>query len=325
MDANAAGAPNPPPLGQEELLLGFGQLFQQFNTTQAQQAQILQTIMQNTTPPGVLAAAPGPSNPKPQKLPTQDGRSSKGLVNWLDLAESHIAALGMPTGAPRTVNYVASSFTGPLSDWWVAALRKSEDKVAAGFASFGELRAELLSAYRITDPVDDARHALSRLTQTGSIEAYVRETVSLNSMLPNRDEGDKIQLFAAGLKKMEKTEVLQRKPATLKDAISIATLTASLYDRAHRAGDRHDGPPGFHGHRNAAGPAPMDLGVVTAPPRPPARPLTRVNTNTTKEQRDQMRREGKCFVCRATDHIAPHCPHRQPAAANPADRRRAGN
>jgi hypothetical protein len=305
---------------QETLQNAFHLQNESFTSSLQQFMGALQPILafvsaQSASPPPAAPADPTAQTAEPNpkiklpKLSMIDGRNAKLMCDWFDIAESYMKGAGIRANTPEAVNFVAGHFTGPLKEWWAAKLRTSkEDKLAAGYTGYVQFREDILANYRTRDPADEARTKLTKLKQTGDIEDYCRQTITLNSIIPDRDEADRIFLFTEGLKAYERKEVVTRAPTTLQQAIRIASEAAGLYDKSHRHTDTNR--PSRHNNTPPAT-TPMDLGNLTTNNRnrQPGQ-LVRVKTNTTSEEREQLRRENKCFICKKTGHIAPRCPTR---------------
>lgn len=348
--ANVQPPPNPPvPPALQEQLQAMGQQAAHTQNTLQQLVAAVQPLLawfvttQQQNPANAAsthsspqaATAPAdleiPSGLRLPKLEPVDGKNSRSLPAWFDQARGRMEASGARLDTRGAVHWVASHFTGVLRDWWSAQQKTSEDYVAAGFTSFEALRKGVLASYRIKDEATDARQRLSRLVQTGSVEDYCQKTLSLNAHLPNRQEDDRVYLFVTGLRPFEKDFVVRGRPTTLAEAIRLATEASSLYDRVHAGdGNRRRAVP----RSDPSGPTPMDLNAMDAEDSDDAdlnalaakqnrnsntrnlrRP--RVTTDTTKEERDECRRKGLCFICKKAGHQAYDCPDRKGKSALP--------
>ena len=112
--------------------------------------------------------------------------------------------------------------------------------------------------------------------------------------LPNMHEEDRIYAYLKGLKPAVANQVAMQQPTTLIIAQSLATTTDTIQFQHmprrpvfnHRPADRAP-------HRaEYRGPAPMDLDAIS---------------KLTNDERERLRKNGGCFRCRKTGHLARDC------------------
>lgn len=283
-----------------------------FSATQAATAS-------HATATAAPTPVPGPSVAtavEKSKLKKIDGKSPKYLGAWFNQARAYITvhpSMGAASlQTPTAVYFVSTHFDGDLMAWWSAKQDETGDNVAAGYANFDALEEAVLQQYRIIDPKDDARRKLVTLRQTGSIEEYCHKHVTLNAHLGNtRSTADKVEFFINGLKTYEKEYVTRGKPATLDEAIALATEASRLYDKSNNNSGNRRRPYSNH---HAGGSTPMDLdallvertrdailSALQTPNRPSgsSKPLNRprIHVNLSADERQRRRERGLCFIC----------------------------
>ncbi|EFN59617.1 hypothetical protein CHLNCDRAFT_133051 [Chlorella variabilis] len=162
--------------------------------------------------------------------------------------------------------------------------------------------------------------------QTGSVRSYVTAIRNTALLIPGIQDAEIKDRFIRGLKQRTQQDVRMRAPATFEAAVEMAErFDALMYDRY-----RQSKPFG-----QTPGPQPMELGAVMHNRHNPASgnrwdrqqpssfsPGNRRQPDRPKltpELRQQLLREGKCFYCRKTGHMALQCPERR-QQGNPARR-----
>lgn len=125
-----------------------------------------------------------------------------------------------------------------------------------------------------------AQEKLSRLYQRGSVSVYVEEFLNLVLSIPDMTERDKVHLFAKGLKRETRKEVLLRQCLTLDDAMKVADMMDAIYTE-------------IRGWRRTS------TGLDTQ----------QANDTSTPMELGYVRKEfqGRCFTCNEWGHRASEC------------------
>jgi hypothetical protein len=153
--------------------------------------------------------------------------------------------------------------------------------------------------------------SLEKLTQTNSVAEYAFEFQKNLLQIKGMDTKTILFKFVNGLQSAIKAQVMLRNPKTLTEAIEAATvvdqtLFASYYNKVNT----------FNKNSN-------NNNKGKFPPRPPSQPTTSESTQSapmeintmnpwlkklTPQEKQQLKKEGKCFQCRQPGHLFFNCP-----------------
>ena len=117
--------------------------------------------------------------------------------------------------------------------------------------------------------------------------------------LPDMHEKDALHYYKKGLKEAVAIQVGLRAPLSVHEAEEMAeTVDNILFEhRNYREPIRSSNPR--KPYRGPGGPIPMEIDSNSC-------------TTLTDQDRDRLRKEGKCFYCHEGKHLAVNCPSRRP-------------
>jgi hypothetical protein len=257
---------------------------------QAQLQQLqeqLAAAQQQANPPQVPAPARmyKPIVPKPYA----GGRNEK-LEPWLFQVERYCEMAPVP--AEDQVKFAGGLLEGNPASWWLAVHQDIEEKpVNEQWEAF---RTQIKAHFQPINTAVDARTRLDQLRQRTSVLIYNTEFREIMLLLPNMHEEDRIYAYLKGLKPAVANQVAMQQPTTLIVAQSLATTTDTIQFQHmprrptfnHRPVDRPTPRAEYRG------PAPMDLDAIG---------------KLTNDERERLRKNGGCFRCRKTGHLARDC------------------
>jgi len=140
---------------------------------------------------------------------------------------------------------------------------------------------------------EQARIKILGVSQVGTLEDYITEFTRLSLMVPGMDEHTRTMLFVMGLKEHTRGSVLRDHPSTLTAAIRAAKMSGlTINDVTVQTTERPAGSGGrtFQEQDSLYGLRGAKLRKLT------------------DEDRQQLLREGRCFLCRKKGHMARNCP-----------------
>ena len=172
-----------------------------------------------------------------------------------------------------------------------------------------------------------ARSKLRQLKQTGTVASYSSIFMQTVVHLPKMDMDDKIEAFIEGLNNAIYREVVLKDFSNLQKAMDYAVFVES---RLHHRGPRYGSNLSSNNYNfrfstksanTTLGPStntssssvPMELTAVSSTTEIQSSeselnamigPLKKL----TDAEREQLRREGKCFRCRNRGHLSRDCP-----------------
>lgn len=245
--------------------------------------------------------------PHPQRF--KGVRDGPKVLEWAHQATTYLRAAGLEF-SEQGVWHITSFLDGDASVWWRLYCDKMERGLAARPARWSDFKALIVDQFQVFNHITDVRDRYQALKQTDAVSAYITRFRSLVVELPDEPEEHQIYQFLKGLKPEIQARTRTHKPATLAIAMDIADEA----DRANMHAHRHRSstiPPTTHrkhassfyprignGHRGAV--EPMQLGAISTSTRRPRKELTEL-------QKDQLRRDNKCFQCGKVGHRARDC------------------
>lgn len=254
---------------------------------------------------------------KPVKPETLFGKPNENVRQWIFSVNLWLTA-GHVTSDIERITLAVSLLRDAALVWW-----RSIHDLAEVPTTWEEFQSAIITAFEPINPAESARDRLATLHQSGSVRTYAFLFRSISMSIPGITDDEKKDRFIRGLKPLTMKEVKLRCPETFEEAVRMAVRFDSLFWRN----------PGYQVKNGNANPhhEPMDLGAIastsTEPPlairstvnainsRPSYRDVANGNsvprrTKLTDDERAKLRREGKCFKCRQSGHLARECPER---------------
>lgn len=260
-------------------------------------------------------SAPAPA-PRAPKLPPPEiftgASSERGNVDqWLFLVETYLTTNGFVDPKVQVAT-AAAYLRGPALAWWRNCVQT--DTKPATLAEFG---ITLKANFQPINSIEAARDRLANMRQTGTVRSFATALRNAALEIPGIQDEEVTDRFIRGLKPATQREVRMRTPVSFAHAAEMAErFDSMMYHHSKR-------PTPF---ASAPGPQPMELGAVmhnrqptnrgnwdrSAPPNHGSSNRTQLDRpKLTPELRQQLLRDGKCFYCRRTGHLAIRCPERR--------------
>jgi hypothetical protein len=257
----------------------------QQNNTIAQQNNRIGNIP--AAPAAVLAAQPAPApRVKPDRPPPFTGRRSESLEAWIFQMQQFCDLAPVPDN--DRIAFAATFFKDQAALWWRSYHQAQdwEDEAPTWDDFLTALRLQFIPVNTSISAYD----RLQRLSQKASVNAYNHEFRAIMLELPDMDATTRLNYYMRGLKENIRPFVAMQSPANLAAAETIAErVDAVTYKPQHR-------PSGFQprsNYRSPGGAVPMDLDAIG---------------KLTDAERERLRKNGGCFRCRKTGHLARDCP-----------------
>src|SRR5690349_9855084 len=222
-------------------------------------------------------------NLKPERPPTYAGGRNESLAAWIFQMERYCQLLPVPD--INRVEFAGTFLKDHAAMWWQTTYNDIE--------SWRDFTDGLREQFQPVNTAKTARAQLDRLKQTSSVRFYNTRFRELILQIPHMHEEDRVHHYINGLKPQVAALVALRQPDSLLDAQGLAD-TADTIQHHHvpyqTYGSRGTGQTQ---HRpNYQGPAPMELDAIG---------------KLTDTERERLRKNGGCFRCRKTGHVARNC------------------
>lgn len=236
------------------------------------------------------------------KPDTFSARGSPQIDDWLFQVREYFESTRLP--AADWVPFAATLLRGRASTWWRITKETALNSGRTPIKTWDHFAAALRQQFRPVNTAKTARDRLVNLRQTRSVQDYAYHFRSIIIDIPGMTEDEKIDRFVRGLKDRIRQEVDLREPGTLDKAISLADRYDAMLFRASK-NDREFRPARSYAPKaTAAAPA--------APADPDAMDIDSLQQTRraplTDDERDRLRRTGRCFHCRQHGHIKANCP-----------------
>ena len=297
-------APAGPAGGQVQQVLDVGdaiaQLHQQLvemraalntqNDTITRQNDTIQNqnnlIAQHNTQIGAIPrAAPAP-RVKPDRPPPFTGRRSESLEAWIFQMQQFCDLAPVPED--DRIAFAATFFKDQAALWWRSYYQTQDwtNAIPTWDAFLTSLRQQFIPVNTSISAYD----RLQRLSQKTSVNAYNHEFRAIMLELPDMDSSTRMNYYMRGLKETIRPFVAMQTPADLTTAETIAERVDAV---TYKPQNRNQGFQSRPSYKSPGGVVPMELDAIG---------------KLTDTERERLRKNGGCFRCRKTGHLARDCP-----------------
>ena len=259
------------------------QTITQQNDTITQQNATL-ALQQNQI--GAIPNPPADLRARPDRPAPFTGRKNESLEGWIFMMQQFCVLAAIPQ-ADR-ITFAATFFKDQAALWWRAYYQTQNWATAP--PNWDTFTATLRRQFNPVNTSVSAYDRLQRLSQKTSVNAYNHEFRGIMLELPDMDQATRMNYYMKGLKDNIRPFVAMQTPTDLETAEVIAErVDAVTYKPTVR-------PSGFKPHSNYRPPGgviPMDIDAIG---------------KLTDVERERLRKNGGCFRCRKTGHLARDCP-----------------
>lgn len=298
------------------------QLKYSLNQTQQENAYLLyQQRLQYQQPQGQQLTSPVPVNyisiaGKPEYF-TGDYKSNP--ETWIDQVYEYMMLTKIP---PQLyVTFAATYLRDQARIWWSSM--SQEDKIKN--SDFYIFKQTLLSKYRPVNQQRTARTQLKTLKQLNSVSSYNNAFSNIIQLIHDMSLADKLDNYMNGLKIHIQEKLVTEEFTSLENAMNAAArIDTLLYNKRNGNSMNQNYNNNYSKPKHSMPQAaevnniqtwtmgPVEHNEYTGSPPPMNEMNTTVNavkfTKLTPEQREQLKREGRCFKCRQHGHMSNSCP-----------------
>lgn len=230
------------------------------------------------------------------------GRQKENVDRWIFLVEQYFLAAKETDDASR-VAFAGALLRDNAAAWWEYLVHTEERaghrEEGCTWATFKDL---LQTQFRSVNREQRARDRLASLVQRKSVADYLTTFLRHTFDIPDLSESEKIDRFFRGLKPdVQKWMIMKGRPTSFAELVRVAENIDSTLFTANKTNR------GSNWVQQTArnDPQPMELGAITQKeqsiPKEKKKKLT-------AEEREELRKAGKCFYCREQGHLAINCP-----------------
>jgi len=227
-------------------------------------------------------------------LRVKDPRVFSGDVNdlreWTFAVELAFRANRIQEGIAQ-VDFASSFLQGNALLWFLSCLDSGRS-----FPDWESLKTTLQETFGPLDAEEDSRLAFFSIIQKGGLDEYIREFTRLSLNVSDLDQHSRALLFVRGLSDSLRADAMREHPKTVSEAI-----------RAARTARRNDGLTTRNDRTVRNDPGKRVNETSSQPPKGRREKLS-------DEERSKLLREGRCFKCRSSGHVARNCPENSPNA-----------
>lgn len=127
------------------------------------------------------------------------------------------------------ISFAAMFFKGQAKQWWLYYDEKIDEGKEDVILNFSDFKSVLRLVFRPENKEREARTAIHRIRQDGSVKDYSKRFLEISRDLPNMDIDDQVHAYIHGLSGEYAAQVLVQKPTTVTTAMSMAEDLESLY------------------------------------------------------------------------------------------------
>lgn len=234
--------------------------------------------------------------PKPDHFKGSHQEMTK-VRQWCFSMDCYFDAARAP--ASDRVPFAVTLLRDSALAWWQSL--ETEQRPA----TWDAFKDQIIAYHQPRGSIVAARDKLAALYQKTSVEQYTKDFKDLALNIPDLREEEKMDRYKRGLKHEVRLQVAFANPATFNALVDTASQIDDILF-SHRNKMQHKSY--YHaaaftkgGASPHSSPSPMELGAIGYTPRP----------KLTDTQKEVMRKEGTCFYCRESGHIAVNCPKRK--------------
>jgi hypothetical protein len=289
----------------------------------------------SSSPPIVntIVSAPHVHYPKPASPEMFTGVRTK-VEQFISQLNRYLELSNITNGTvtpDRQVQYAAQFISGEAMVWFNNVQSSSEP-----ISSIIELQERLRAHFQPYGVEKIARTKLRSLTQTNSVSAYNTIFMQTVQHLRTMDVADQVFAYVTGLKSFISREMISKDPQTLQEAMDYAALVESRLQNfrggafvprpsasSSSSTNRYSSSNASSSSSSSSTSAPMELGNIeeqsavedhssSSGSTSELNAITGSLKKLTNEERDRLRKEGRCFRCRQKGHMSNTCPKATP-------------
>ncbi|KAK9113309.1 hypothetical protein Syun_020106 [Stephania yunnanensis] len=269
-------------------------------SSMAVEVNLLRRAVGGSPSEGGVAVRSRTKVPEPKKFSGK--RSAKELENFIWDMEQYFATVG--TEESHKVILTSMYLEGDAKLWWRTRV---DDDAAAGrpkIVDWEVLKRELKDQFLPTNAAWQAREALRKLKQTGSVRDYVKEFSSLLLDIKNMSEEDKLFNFTTGLQTWAQAELRRQGVKDLPGAIVAADSLVDFKTSSSPSEGKGKEKKPFKTHQKKGEKKPFSPKPVAS-----SKPVPK------SDSRPSSSSSGKgCFICNGP-HRARDCPKKEKLSA----------
>ena len=191
-----------------------------------------------------------------------------------------------------TLHVAASYLEGSAHEWWIVHRSTEQGRAVTDWSG---LRDALIKRFEPVNKEKAARDKLAKWKQVRDVSAFNEDFLQIILNIPNISVEEQIDRYTRGLKPYIWKELCTKDYTELSEAMRDAERIEAAHRRfptkrtqaTHRKPVQHDQDP-----------TPMEIDHIKLRKLTPA-------------EREQCRKEGRCFRCRQKGHTSKNCPKGQ--------------